>query len=139
MPFIKISALPTTEFKDSDVMEAMEDALAADAGLDIGTTSFLWQTLDCMTHRVMGETAYRSIREFDATQDEFPIFVDLYVTSVFDYSAIRKIMETIAKSLAKETPITEENVFIHVHVAQPGHVYISGKVWPEEQLSHPNT
>lgn len=82
MPFVKISCLPTTEFKDSDVMEAMEDAFAEKTDLAIGTASFLWQTLDCMAHRKKGETAYHSIRAFDPSLEEFPIFVDLYITSV---------------------------------------------------------
>lgn len=138
MPFVKISALPSDDFKDSDVMEAMEDAFALKAGLDIGTASFLWQTLDCMTHRKKGQTSYRSLRRLDVTEDEMPIFVELYITSVFDYSAIELIMETIADTLVEKTKITKENIFIHTQVAQPGQVYISGKVWPES-LTHPNS
>ncbi len=138
MPFVKISALPSRHFHDSDVMEAMEDDFAENADLPIGSATFLWQTLDCMTHRRTGETRYHSLRKFNPAEKEFPIFVDLYVTSVFDYAGITKIMKSITRVLHRKTKIDKKYVFIHTHIADPGHVYISGEVWPCE-LNHPGT
>lgn len=136
MPFVKISSLPGGQFNRSAVMEAMEDDFAENAGLPIGTSSFIWQSLDCITHRQAGQIEYRSSREFNPSEKEIPIFVDLYVTSVFNYESISKIMGSITKILQKKTQIPREYIFIHAHIADPGHVYISGGVWPCE-LKHP--
>lgn len=138
MPFVKISALPSEDFDCSTVMEKMETAFAdhPDLGLVYGTTTFMWQTLDCITHRLTGETAPRSRREFNPSDIQIPVFVDLYITSVFTYSQIKDIMETITTSLHEHTKIPRESVFIHTHVAQPGQAYISDSVWPC-LLSHP--
>ncbi len=138
MPFVKISALPIDSCKYSAVMEAMEDDFAQNADLPIGSATFLWQTLDCITHRQKGEIDYRSLKEFDPSEKEIPIFVDLYITSVFDYESIAKIMNSITTILNKKTKIDREFVFIHTHIADPGHVYISGEVWPCV-LTHPGT
>ncbi len=138
MPFVKISALPSDDYNCSDVMEAMEDDFAQNADLPIGTATFLWQTLDCITHRQKGEVDYRSLREFNPSEKEIPIFVDLYITSVFDYESIAKIMNSITTILNKKTNIQREYVFIHTHIADPGHVFISDAVWPCV-IDHPGT
>lgn len=139
MPFVKISSLPGMEFSRAKVMEAMEDDFAETANLPVGTASFIWQTLDCITHRMSGKKEYRSCSTFDTTEKEIPLFVDLYLTSVFDYDGIAKIMKSIVRVLVAKTGINEKYVFIHTHVAQPGHVFISGNLWPEEPLIHPGT
>ncbi len=136
MPFVKISVLPIDDCKPSDVMEAMEDDFALNAGLPVGSATFLWQTLDCITHRQAGKVEHRSIEKFDPSEEEIPIFVDLYITSVFDYESIAKIMNSITTILNLKTNIARDNVFIHTHIADPGHVYISDKVWPCV-LTHP--
>ena len=61
MPFVKISVLPIDDCRPSDVMEAMEDDFALNAGLPVGSATFLWQTLDCITHRQSGKIEYGSI------------------------------------------------------------------------------
>ena len=138
MPFVKISALPSDDFNCSDVMEVMEQDFADHAKLDLGSSTFLWQTLDCITHRLKGKPDPRSRRKFDPSESEIPIFVDLYITTVFDYEWISLIMKSITTILHEQTNIPRESVFIHTHVADPGHVYISDKVWPCV-LTHPGT
>lgn len=138
MPFVKISALPGGAFDCDQVMEAMEDDFARNAGLPLGTATFIWQTLDCMTHRLKGETAPRSLKKFDPSEKEIPIFVDLYITSVFDYESIAKMMNSITTVLNEKTQISREYVFIHTHIGNPGHVYINDGVWPC-LLTHPGS
>ncbi len=136
MPFVKISVLPIDDCKPSDVMEAMEKDFADNAGLDVGTATFLWQTLDCITHRKLETDPPRSIEKFDPSEEQIPIFVDLYITSVFNYDGIAAIMNSITNVLNEQTGIGKDNVFIHTHIAEPGQVFISGKVWPCV-LTHP--
>lgn len=140
MPFVKISALPIPldGFVPSDVMEAMEEDFDKNAGLPIGSATFLWQTLDCITHRLKGAVNPRSVEEFDPSEKQIPIFVDLYITSVFDYASIAKIMKSITTILHEKTKIDCDCVFIHTHIAEPGTVYISDKVWPCV-LTHPGS
>lgn len=138
MPFVKISALPIPidGFVPSDVMEAMEDDFEKNADLPIGSATFLWQTLDCITHRLKDAVKPRSVKEFDPSEKQIPIFVDLYITSVFDYASIAKIMNSITAILHEKTEVGMDCVFIHTHIAEPGTVYISGEVWPCV-LTHP--
>jgi len=138
MPFVKISALPGGDFNCAEVMEAMEENFALKADLPLGTATFIWQSLDCMTHRQKGETAPRSLKKFDPSAKEIPIFVDLYITSVFDYESIAKMMDSITTVLNKKTCIPREYVFIHTHIGNPGHVYINDGVWPC-LLTHPGS
>lgn len=139
MPFVKISALPGNDFDCAEVMEAMEDEFAKKkTGLPIGTATFIWQTLDCITHRQKGETDPRSLKKFDPSEKEIPIFVDLYITSVFNYENIANMMDSITTILNEKTRIPREYVFIHTHIGNPGRVYINDEVWPC-LLDHPGS
>nr|WP_321467626.1 hypothetical protein [uncultured Desulfobulbus sp.] len=147
MPFVKISALPSNDFDIEEVTRAVETDLyiekerkTADpskppvnkAVLPLGSTTIIWQTLNCITHTRAATKQQQCLRSFDPTQEEFPLFVDLYLTSKFDYDKISEIMKSITATLHEKTDIPEDYVFIHTHIRNPGHVYIMNKVWPCE-------
>lgn len=131
MPFVKISALPN-KFDVGKIMKEMEEKFYDATVVPEGKATFLWQTLDCITHN--GDSQY----EFDPKKDEFPIFVDLYVDSVFNYREISEMMESITSELNSQTQIDRKWVFIFTHIGNPGHVYVMDKVWPCK-MEHPGT
>ena len=136
MPFIKISALPDKSLKVDEIMEAMENELYLSGILTRGSTTFLWQTLDCITHTRMNTGKQESLFQLDPHKDKFPVFIDLYLTTVFKYDDIAKIMKSITHSLSDKINYNPKNIFIHTHVGTPGHVYILDEVWPCE-MDHP--
>lgn len=83
----------------------------------------MWQTQDCVVHKL---DAYQ---EFDPKSVEIPVFVDLYVNTMFATKKMGKIMEIIASELSKGTGADHQYIFIQVHVGSPGYVFINGEVW----------
>lgn len=134
MLFVKISALSGKSLKVDEIMGAMESDLYDDDKkiLPKGSSTFLWQTLDCITHTPKSTGKQESLFELDSKKDEFPIFVDLYLTTVFKYDEIAKIMRSITSILSAKTKIDKKNIFIHTHIGSPGHVYILDEVWPRD-------
>lgn len=140
MPFVKISALPSKSHHVDKIMEAMEYDLYQKEILPTGSATILWQKLDCITHTPACTGKQESVIEFDSTKNEFPIFVDLYLTTVFNYEVIAKIMKSITATLSSKTKIDPKYVFIHTHMGNPVHVYVYvfDKVWPCE-IEHAGT
>ncbi len=136
MPFVKISALLGQSLKVDEIMEAMENDLYENEIIPKGSSTFLWQTLDCITHTLASTGKQESLFEFDSTKKEFPVFIDLYLNSVFKYDDIAKIMKSLTSVLSDKTKIDPKNIFIHTHIGAPGHVYILDSVWPCE-IKHP--
>ncbi len=134
MPFVKISALPSQTFNVDEIMEAIENDLYDPEKkiLPKGSATFLWQRLDCITHTRENTAKQESLFEFDPKKEEFPIFIDLYLTTVFTYDEVAKVMKSIASTLSDKTSIDPKYVFIHAHIGTPGHVFISNDVWPGE-------
>ena len=132
MPFVKISALPAKSFKIEEVIRAVEVRLYKGKGafLPEGSATVMWQTLNAIAHTRKATHKQECLYEFDAEKKEFPIFVDLYLTSVFSYGEISKIMKSVTSTIAELTEIDPRFVFIHSHIGSPGHVFIGNDVWP---------
>lgn len=127
MPFIKITTLrnvPETAKIMRDLeRELYEYELEGQPLMPKNMATCMWQTSDCMVHGL--ETHY----EFDQFQIEIPVFVDLYVNTIFTDRQLGKIMHIIADKLSEGTGVNRKFVFIHVHLGKPGHVFINGEVW----------
>ncbi|BHH82400.1 hypothetical protein [Desulforhopalus sp. 52FAK] len=132
MPFVKISALPAKSYEIEEVIRAVEVRLYEGKGgfLPVGSATVLWQTLNAIAHTPEATGKQEYLYEFDAEKKEFPIFVDLYLTSVFSYGEIAKIMNSVTSTIAELTEIDPRFVFIHSHIGNPGHVFIDNGVWP---------
>ena len=70
----------------------------------------------------------QSDRIFNKEDVEIPIFVDLYMNTVFNQDGISLVMETIADQLSNIGEINRDNVVIMVHVGKPGYIFISGHI-----------
>lgn len=137
MPFVKISALPGRALDIRKITSAVERNLYDNDILPKGSATVLWQTLDCITHTLGSTGVQESLREFDPGKKEFPVFIDLYLTSVFGYDEVKNIMASIASSVGDAAGMNPEYVFVHTHVGEPGYVYINNEVWPSCEITHP--
>lgn len=127
MPFIKISTLPNSLNK-AEIMKSVENALytcefEGKQLMPENMATCIWQTQDCVVHKL------ESYEKFDPKAIEIPVFVDLYVNTIFSESKVGKIMEIIGAELSKGTGINANYVFIHTHVGNPGYIFINGEVW----------
>jgi hypothetical protein len=121
-PMVKITTIPV-KFDKKEVMTKLSEDVARDTGLDINMVTYYWQTFDEIVCPGASQAGLKDIA-----------FVDLYVPGFMTYKQIKKVMNAIADSLAKNTPYTTKEMFIHTHVAELGRVYIMGKVtenWAE--------
>nr|WP_321357859.1 hypothetical protein [uncultured Draconibacterium sp.] len=127
MPFIKISTLPNSLNK-AEIMKSVENALYTYEfeGKELmpeNMATCIWQTQDCVVHKL------EAYVEYDPGLVEIPVFVDLYVNTVFSKEKVAVIMEIVGAELSKGTGIDPKYVFIHTHVGNPGYVFINGEVW----------
>lgn len=127
MPFIKISTLPNSLDKAS-IMKNVEQALytAEFEGTELmpkNMATCIWETQDCVVHKI------EDYEKFDPTLEEIPVFVDLYVNTIFSTEKVAVIMSIIADELSKGTKVDRKWIFIHTHVGNPGYVFINGEVW----------
>jgi hypothetical protein len=127
MPFIKISTLPNLLDKAA-IMKKVEAALynCEYQGAKLmpeNMATCIWQTQDCVVHKLEPHS------QFDPTQEEVPVFVDLYVNTQFKSDEVAVIMEIIATTLSKETGVGLKWIFIQTHIGLPGYVFINGKVF----------
>ena len=127
MPFIKISTLPNTLDKAA-IMKNVENALYTAVFEDkqlmpANMATCLWQTTDCVVHKL------EPYVEFDPQAIEIPIFVDLYVNTIFSEAKLGRIMEIIGHELSAGTGIDPNYVFIQTHVGKAGYIFINGEVW----------
>jgi hypothetical protein len=125
MPFIKISTLPISLDKAA-IMKAVEnDLYNYDEGklMPENMATCIWQTSDCIVHKKEQHT------RFHQTQEEVPVFVDLYVNTQFSADQVATIMKVVANALSKGTGVDLRWIFIHTHIGEPGYVFINGKVF----------
>ncbi len=126
MPFIKISTLrnvPEREQLMKNVEQGLYDIEVDNRKLiPEGMATCMWQSMDLIVHNSEVH------REFNKTDVETPIFVDLYMNTVFNQDGITLVMQTIAHQLCSVGDISHDNVVIMVHLGQPGYIFISGKV-----------
>ena len=127
MPFIKISTLPNTLDKVT-IMRNVENALYTAVFeekqlMPPNMATCMWQTMDCVVHKL------EPYREFDPQAIEVPVFVDLYVNTIFSEAKLKVIMEIIGRELSAGTGIAPNYVFIQTHVGKAGYIFINGEVW----------
>jgi hypothetical protein len=126
VPFIKIATLPNTLDK-AKIMQGVEEALYKAKYkerelMPRNMATCIWQTHDCVVHKLKPYTI------FDPKLEEIPVFVDLYVNTIFGSGEVALIMETVAKALSDGTGVDLKWIFIQVHVGAMGYVFINGKV-----------
>jgi hypothetical protein len=126
MPFIKISTLPN-HLNKAEIMKNVENALyncefEGKKLMPVNMATCIWQTEDCVVHKLEAH------KKFDPKAIEIPVFVDLYVNTIFSKPKVGKIMEIIGEELSKGTGIDARYVFIHTHVGNPGYIFINGEV-----------
>lgn len=126
MPFIKISTLPN-KLDQAAIMKNVEEALysAVFEGKQLmprDMATCLWLTMDCVVHKLEPYT------EFDPQAIEVPVFVDLYVNTIFSEAKLKTIMEIIGRELSAGTGIGPNYVFIQTHVGKAGYIFINGEV-----------
>lgn len=126
MPFIKISTLknvPERERIMKNIEKALYDIKVKGAQLiPDNMATCMWQSLDIVVHKIDAH------RMFNKKDKEIPIFVDLYMNSVFNQDGISFVMETIADGLSSTGEINRKNVVIMVHVGKPGYIFINGAI-----------
>lgn len=127
MPFIKISTL-RNKLNKAEIMKQVENALYTTEIKDEklvpkGMATCIWQTQDCVVHELIAH------QDFDPKSVEIPVFVDLYVNTMFTTEKMGRIMEVIADELSKGTGANHKYIFIQIHMGNPGYVFINGKVW----------
>ncbi|NOQ75277.1 MAG: hypothetical protein GQ574_24915 [Crocinitomix sp.] len=126
MPFIKISTLKNVPEREQ-IMKNIENALYTITvnGVRLipdAMATCMWQSLDIVVHK---NDAHRIFNKKDV---EIPIFVDLYMNTVFNQDGISLVMETIADELSNIGEINRDNVVIMVNVGKPGYIFINGKI-----------
>lgn len=94
---------------DLEVEKLMSENMATCIGL----------TQDSIAHKL---NAYS---EFDSKLVEIPIFIDLYVNTIFSKKKVVRIMEIIGAELSKGTSVDSKYVFIHTHVGNTDYVFIN--------------
>ena len=127
MPFIKISTL-RNKLNKAEIMKNIESALYTtecdgEKLVPENMATCMWQTQDCVVHKL---DAYQ---DFHPKSVEIPVFVDLYVNTMFTTEKMGKIMEVIADKLSKGTGANHQYIFIQIHMGNPGYVFINGNVW----------
>jgi hypothetical protein len=127
MPFIKISTLPN-KLNKAEIMKNVENALYTTVfeGKELmpkNMATCMWQTQDCVVHKL---DAYE---EFNPKSVEIPVFVDLYVNTMFTTKKMAKVLEIIADELSKGTGADHKYIFIQIHLGNLGYVFINGEVW----------
>ena len=127
MPFIKISTLPN-KLDKAGIMENVEKALyncefEGEKLMPENMATCIWQTQDCVVHKLEPHV------KFDPKAIEMPVFVDLYVNTVFTKTQVGKIMEIVAGELSVRTGTDHKYIFIHTHIGNPGYIFINGEVW----------
>jgi hypothetical protein len=127
MPFIKISTLPN-KLDKAAIMKNVEAALyhyeyQGAKLMPENMATCMWLTHDCVVHKLEPHT------QFDASEEEIPVFVDLYVNTQFKSDQVAVIMQVIAEALSKGTRVDIKWIFIQVHVGMPGYVFINGNVF----------
>lgn len=126
MPFIKISTLKNVPEREQ-IMINIEKGLYAIKVNDVqlipeNMATCMWQSMDIIVHK------YDAHRVFNKKDVEMPIFVDLYMNTVFNQDGISLVMETIADGLSSTGEINRNNVVIMVHVGKPGYIFINGDI-----------
>jgi cephalosporin-C deacetylase-like acetyl esterase len=97
------------------VLAAVSRDVAKATGLGEELVTYYWQNFDAI--HCMGKPA-----------TDKPLFVDLYVPGFFTDSQVAGMMTAIADSLARNTGVAKQWVFIHTHFPYQGQVYINGEV-----------
>jgi hypothetical protein len=126
MPFIKISTLKNVPEREQ-IMKNVEQALynikvKGTQLIPDNMATCMWQSLDIIVHKIDAH------RIFNKKDKEIPIFVDLYMNTVFNQDGISLVMKTIADELSRIGDINRKNVVIMVHLGQPGYIFINGDI-----------
>ena len=113
---IKISSLPV----DGDlktIMASISSDVSRDTGLPESFVTYYWQTFDEVYCPGCEGVGLNSV-----------IFVDMYVPAFMTAEERKQVMTSLADALAKYTPYTREEVYIHTHIAEKDQLFIMGNI-----------
>jgi hypothetical protein len=129
-PVIKITA-PLPEDKDvGELLEKILKDFSKGSGVPEEMITALWVPLP-KRHLV-------SCGKLETTlQDGYLFMTELYIADFFTPEERIHLLELLADILSKYLEISKECIFIHLHVAPSGHVYVQGKVLQWEGTENP--
>jgi phenylpyruvate tautomerase PptA (4-oxalocrotonate tautomerase family) len=129
-PVIKITA-PLPEGKDvGELLEKILKDFSEGSGVPEQMITALWVPLP--------ERHLYSCGKLETDlQDGYLLMTELYIASFFTPEERIHLLETLADILSNHLGISKKYVFIHLHVAPSGHVYVQGKVQQWEGTENP--
>ncbi|MFK5856155.1 MAG: hypothetical protein QM503_08505 [Bacteroidota bacterium] len=115
-PMVKITSLPVDQ-EISKILPLISKEVSDKTGLDETFITYYWQYF---------ENIY--CPGLEANDLKCPIFIDLYTPSFMSKEEIQTVMKSVAAALEKYTDYSQEEIFIHAHVAEKYQLFINGDV-----------
>jgi len=115
-PMVKITSLPIDQ-EISKILPLISKEVSDKTGLDETFITYYWQYF---------ENIY--CPGLEANNLKCPIFVDLYTPAFMSKEEIQTVMKSVAAALEKYTDYSQEEIFIHTHVAEKYQLFINGDV-----------
>ncbi len=123
MPIINVTSLPFTHpIALDEVLEALCHDFARDTEIALQHITATWSLLTPGHYAVAGRAGYQQ------NSDAYPILVDLLTPDFITSDTIERMLVCVAESLAKHTPVSNENIFINHRLAHSGRIYDNGKI-----------
>ena len=115
-PMVKITSLPIDQ-EISELLPLISKEVSDKTGLDETFITYYWQYF---------ENIY--CPGLEANNLKCPIFVDLYTPAFMSKEEIQTVMKSVAAALEKYTEYSQEEIFIHTHIAEKHQLFINGDV-----------
>ena len=58
----------------------------------------------------------------------FRIMIQLYLPTLWEPTQVRHIMEELGRLMQEHVPMKPDELFIHTHLVESGHVFTDGKI-----------
>ena len=115
-PMVKITSLPIDQ-EISKILPLISKDVSAKTGLDETFITYYWQYF---------ENIY--CPGLEANDLKCPIFIDLYTPAFMSKEEIQTVMKSVASALEKYTDYSQDEIFIHTHIAEKHQLFINGDV-----------
>ena len=115
-PMVKITSLPIKQ-EISKILPLISQAVSDETGLDKKFITYYWQYF---------ENIY--CPGLEANDLKCPIFIDLYTPAFMSKEDIQTVMKSVASALEIYTDYSQEEIFIHTHIAEKHQLFINGDI-----------
>ncbi|NOR87796.1 MAG: hypothetical protein GQ527_09320 [Bacteroidales bacterium] len=115
-PMVKITSLPIDQ-EISKILALISKDVSDKTGLDETFITYYWQYFE-----------YIHCPGLAANDLKCPIFVDLYTPAFMSKEEIQTVMKSVAAALEKHTDYSQDEIFIHTHIAEKHQLFINGDV-----------